>query len=285
VGSNRMDVGARPSGRINRGNYMGFLAGKRALIVGVASERSIEAGIAEAYAREGAEVSFTYQNEKLLSRVEKLSTRLGQDTNLLFPCDVSSDEEIDAVFAALGKEWDGLDILVHSVGFAPREQLAGGFVESITREGYAISHDISAYSLAALAKAALPMMDGREGAILTMTYNAATQVVPNYNVMGLAKASLESCVRFLAADLGPKGIRVNAISAGAVKTLAAAGISGFRKMLNYAEKASPLRRTVTISEVGNTAAFLCSDLASGITGETTFVDAGANIMGMVFDED
>jgi enoyl-[acyl-carrier protein] reductase I len=158
-----------------------------------------------------------------------------------------------------------------AVGFAPREQLAGGFVESITREGFAISHDISAYSLAALAKAGLPMMEGRNGAILTLTYNAAQQVVPNYNVMGLAKASLESCVRFLAADLGPKGIRVNAIS--------------FRKMLNYAEKASPLRRTVTIEEVGNTAAFLCSDLASGVTGETTFVDAGANIMGMVFDED
>ncbi len=267
---------------------MGFMAGKKALIVGVASDRSIAAGIAEAFAREGAEVAFTYQNEKLKGRVEKLSARLEQDTSLLFPCDVTSDEEIDAVFAELGKTWDGLDVLVHSVGFAPREQLAGGFVESITREGYAISHDISAYSLAALAKAALPMMEKREGAdgaILTLTYNAATQVVPNYNVMGLAKASLESCVRFLAADLGPKGIRVNAISAGAVKTLAAAGIGGFRKMLGYAVKASPLRRTVTIEEVGNTAAFLCSDLASGITGETTFVDAGANIMGMVFEED
>jgi len=265
---------------------MGFMAGKRALIVGVASDRSIAAGIAEAFAREGAEIAFTYQNDKLKSRVEKLATRLGQNTDLLYPCDVSSDEEIDAVFAGLGKSWDGLDILVHSVGFAPREQLAGGFVESITREGYQVSHDISAYSLAALAKAALPMMEkGRNGSILTLTYNAATQVVPNYNVMGLAKASLESCVRFLAADLGPKGIRVNAISAGAVKTLAAAGIGGFRKMLHYAEKASPLRRTVTIDEVGNTAAFLCSDLASGITGETTFVDAGANIMGMVFDED
>jgi enoyl-[acyl-carrier protein] reductase I len=258
---------------------MGFMAGKKALIVGVASERSIAAGIAEAFAREGCEIAFTYQNEKLLSRVEKLSARLGQDTDLLFPCDVTSDDEIAAVFEGLGKKWDGLDILIHSVGFAPREQLAGGFVESITREGFAISHDISAYSLAALAKAGLPMMEGRDGAILTLTYNAALQVVPNYNVMGLAKASLESCVRFLAADLGPKGIRVNAIS------LAAAGIGGFRKMLNYAEKASPLRRTVTIEEVGNTAAFLCSDLASGITGETTFVDAGANIMGMVFDED
>jgi len=264
---------------------MGFMAGKRALIVGVASDRSIAAGIAAAFAREGADIAFTYQNDKLKSRVEKLATRLGQDTELLYPCDVSSDEEIDAVFAALGKKWDGLDVLVHSVGFAPREQLAGGFVESITREGFQISHDISAYSLAALTKAALPMMEGNNGAILTLTYNAATQVVPNYNVMGLAKASLESCVRFLAADLGPKGIRVNAISAGAVKTLAAAGISGFRKMLNYAVKSAPLRRTVTIDEVGNAAAFLCSDLASGITGETTFVDAGSNIMGMVFDED
>ena len=267
------------------GNSMGFMAGKKALIVGVASDRSIASGIAEAFAREGAEIAFTYQNDKLQSRVEKLSARLGQNSDLLFPCDVTSDDEIDAVFAGLGKHWDGLDVLVHSVGFAPREQLAGGFTESITREGYAISHDISAYSLAALAKAALPMMEGRDAAILTLTYDAATKVVPNYNVMGLAKASLESCVRFLAADLGPKGIRVNAISAGAVKTLAAAGIGGFRKMQSYAVKASPLRRTVTLEEVGNTAAFLCSDLASGITGGTTFVDAGVNIMGMVFDED
>jgi enoyl-[acyl-carrier protein] reductase I len=264
---------------------MGFMAGKRALIVGVASDRSIAAGIAGAFAREGAELAFTYQNDKLRSRVEKLAQRLGQDTNLLYPCDVSSDEEIDSVFEELGKNWDGLDVLVHSVGYAPREQLAGSFTESITREGFLVSHDISAYSLAALAKAALPMMEGSNGAILTLTYNAATQVVPNYNVMGLAKASLESCVRFLAADLGPQGIRVNAISAGAVKTLAAAGIGGFRKMLHYAEKSAPLRRTVTIDEVGNAAAFLCSDLASGITGETTFVDAGSNIMGMVFDED
>jgi enoyl-[acyl-carrier protein] reductase I len=263
---------------------MGFMAGKRALIVGVASDRSIATGIAEAFAREGAEIAFTYQNEKLKGRVEKLSARLGQNTDLLYQCDVTSDEEIAAVFENLGKEWDKLDIIVHSVGFAPREQLEGGFTESITREGYAISHDISAYSLAALAKAAVPMLSDNS-AILALTYNAAVQVVPNYNVMGLAKASLESCVRFLASDLGPQGVRVNAISAGAIKTLAAAGISGFRKMLGYAEKASPLRRTVTIEEVGNTAAFLCSDLASGITGETTFVDAGVNIMGMVFDED
>ena len=185
----------------------------------------------------------------------------------------------------MSKEWDGLDILVHSVGYAPRDQLEGGFTAAVTREGFRIAHDISAYSLAGLAKGAFPMMKGRDGAILALTYNAATKVVPNYNVMGLAKASLESCVRFLAADLGPEGIRVNAISAGAVKTLASAGIGGFRKMLGYAEKASPLRRTVTIEEIGNTAAFLCSDLASGITGETTFVDAGSNIMAMVFDED
>jgi enoyl-[acyl-carrier protein] reductase I len=264
---------------------MGFMAGKRALIVGVASDRSIATGIAEAFAREGAEVAFTYQNEKLLGRVTKLSARLGQNTDLCFPCDVSSDEEIESVFTRLGEHWDGLDILVHSVGFAPRDQLEGGFAEAVTREGFQIAHDISSYSLAGLTKAALPMMQGRNASILALTYNAATMVVPNYNVMGLAKASLESCVRFLAADLGPQGIRVNCISAGPVKTLAAAGIGGFRKMLGYAEKAAPLRRTVTIEEVGNAAAFLCSDLASGITGETTFVDAGSNIMAMVFDED
>ncbi len=265
---------------------MGFMAGKRALIVGVASDRSIATGIAEAFAREGAEIAFTYQNEKLQSRVTKLSERLGQDTGLCYPCDVSSDDEIEAVFASLSKQWDGLDVLVHSVGFAPRDQLEGGFTESINREGFRIAHDISAYSLAALAKAAMPMLNnGKHPSVLALTYNAATQVVPHYNVMGLAKASLESCVRFLAADLGPAGIRVNAISAGPVKTLAAAGISGFRKMLAYAEKSSPLRRTVTIEEIGNTAAFLCSDLASGITGETTFVDAGSNIMAMTFDDE
>jgi enoyl-[acyl-carrier protein] reductase I len=264
---------------------MGFMAGKRALVVGVASDRSIATGIAEAFAREGAEIAFTYQNDKLKGRVVKLAERLGQNPSLCFPCDVTSDEQIASVFESLGKHWDGLEVLVHSVGFAPRDQLEGGFTESVTREGFAIAHDISAYSLAALTKAALPMMKGRDAAVLAMTYNAAVRVVPNYNVMGLAKASLESCVRFLAADLGPLGIRVNAISAGPVKTLAAAGIGGFRKMLAYAEKSAPLRRTVTIEEIGNTAAFLCSDLASGITGETTFVDAGSNIMAMTFDDE
>ena len=259
---------------------MGFMAGKKALIVGVASDRSIATGIAEAFVREGAEVAFTYQNEKLKARVEKLAKRLGQNTDLLFPCDVTSDEEIDAVFAGLGKHWDGLDVLVHSVGFAPRDQLAGGFTESITREGYAISHDISAYSLAALAKAALPMMDGRDAAILALTYDAATKVVPNYNVMGLAKASLESAVRFLAYDMGSEGIRVNGISAGPIKTLAASGVAGLRGMLNEFEKVSPLRRNVSIEDVGNAAAFLCSDLAAGITGQILYVDAGFNIVGM-----
>ncbi|HEX5788305.1 MAG TPA: enoyl-ACP reductase [Woeseiaceae bacterium] len=264
---------------------MGFMAGRKALIVGVASDRSIATGIAEAFAREGAELAFTYQNDKLKGRVTGLAERLRQDTSLCFPCDVTSDAEIGAVFEGLGRHWDGLDVLVHSVGFAPRDQLEGGFTESVTREGFAIAHDISAYSLAALTKAALPMMQGRNAAVLTLTYNAAVRVVPNYNVMGLAKASLESCMRFLAADLGPRGIRVNAISAGPVKTLAAAGIGGFRKMLGYAEKSAPLKRTVTIEEIGNAAAFLCSDLASGITGETMFVDAGANIMAMHFDEE
>ncbi|MDX1516094.1 MAG: enoyl-ACP reductase [Woeseiaceae bacterium] len=264
---------------------MGFMAGKKALIVGVASDRSIATGIAEAFAREGAELAFTYQNDKLRGRVLKLAERLGQNTELLFPCDVTSDDEIESVFGGLKQHWDGLDVLVHSVGFAPRDQLEGGFTEAITREGFAVAHDISAYSLAGLTKAARPMLTGRNSAVLALTYNAAVRVVPNYNVMGLAKASLESCVRFLAADLGPDGIRVNCISAGPVKTLAAAGIGGFRKMLNYAEKSAPLKRTVTIEEIGNTAAFLCSDLASGITGETTFVDAGSNIMAMVFDED
>ena len=228
-----------------------MLEGKKALIVGLASNRSIAWGIAQAFAREGAELAFTYQNDKLKPRVEKMAGELG--SSRIYALDVAHDEEIDRLFGMLAEEWDGLEVLVHSVGFAPRDQLAGTYVESVTREGFQIAHDISSYSLAALAKAALPMMEGRDGAILTLTYNAATQVVPNYNVMGLAKASLDSCMRFLAADLGPKGIRVNAISAGAVKTLAAAGIGGFRKMLGYAEKAAPLRRTVTIEEVGNAA--------------------------------
>lgn len=261
---------------------MGFMAGKRALIVGVASDRSIATGIAEAFAREGAELAFTYQNEKLKRRVDALAERLG--SNMTYELDVASDENIAAVFAAIGEKWDGIDVLVHSVGFAPREQLDGDFIDAVDREGFRIAHDISAYSLAALAKAALPLMQGRNAAILALSYLGAVKAVPHYNVMGLAKASLEACIRFLAMDLGPRGVRVNGISAGAIKTLAAAGIGGLRKMLAHMEKVSPIRRNVTIEDVGNTAAFLCSDLASGITGEITYVDGGYNIIGMHLDD-
>ncbi len=261
---------------------MGFLAGKKALIVGLASNRSIAWGIAQAFSREGAELAFTYQNEKLKGRVEDMAGELG--SSLCYPLDVASDEEIDAAFSALGRDWDGLDILVHSVGFAPRDQLAGTYVESVTREGFQIAHDISSYSLAALTKAALPMMEGRDGAVLTLSYLGAVRAVPNYNVMGLAKASLEANVRFLAADLGGRGIRVNGISAGPIKTLAAAGISGFRKMLHHVEKIAPLKRNVTAMDVGNAAAFLCSDLAAGITGEILYVDGGYHNIGMSLED-
>ena len=257
---------------------MGFLAGKKALITGVASERSIASGIAEAFHREGASLAFTYQGEKLKSRVEDLAKQTG--SNIVLPLDVTRDAEIAAVFAELQKQWGVLDIVVHSIGFAPRELLAGRYIDSVTREGYAIAHDISAYSFAALAKAARPLMQGRAGALLTLTYLGAERAVPQYNVMGAAKASLEANVRYLAADLGPENIRVNGISAGPIKTLAAAGIKGFRSMLSVAERTAPLKRNVTIDEVGNAAAFLCSDLASGITGEILYVDAGYNIIGV-----
>jgi len=261
---------------------MGFLAGKKALITGVASERSIASGIAEAFHREGAELAFTYQGDKLKPRVEDLAARTG--SNIVLPLDVTRDAEIAAVFAELQKQWGGLDIVVHSIGFAPRELLTGRYIESVTREGYALAHDISAYSFAALAKAARPLMQGRAGTLLTLTYLGAERAVPQYNVMGAAKASLEANVRYLAVDLGPENIRVNAISAGPIKTLAAAGIKGFRAMLSAAERAAPLKRNVTIEEVGNAAAFLCSDLASGITGEIMYVDGGYNIIGVPAEE-
>lgn len=257
---------------------MGFLQGKRALIVGVASDRSIAWGVAQAMHREGAELAFTFQGEKLQGRVEKLAGEVG--SSLVFPCDVSSDEQIDAVFASLGEHWDGLDIIVHSVAFAPREELAGSYIDSATREGSRVALDISAYSFVALAKAGHKMMEGRKGALITLTYIGAVRAVPNYNVMGVAKAALEANVRYLAQSLGPEGIRVNAISAGPIKTLAAAGIGGFRKMLSQFEGVAPLGRVVTIEEVGNAAAFLCSDLASGITGEITYVDAGFSIVAL-----
>lgn len=257
---------------------MGFLSGKRALITGVASDRSIATGIAEAFHREGAELAFTYQNDRLKSRVEAFAAECG--SKIVLPLDVAEDAQIDELMSELQRQWGGLDVLVHSIGFAPREQLAGRYLDAVTREGSRIAHDISSYSFAALGKAARPLMQGRKASLLTLTYLGAVRAVPMYNVMGAAKASLEANVRFMAADLGEQGIRVNGISAGPIKTLAAAGITGFRGMLSAAEEASPLKRNVTIEEVGNAAAFLCSDLASGITGEILYVDAGYNIMGM-----
>jgi enoyl-[acyl-carrier protein] reductase I len=257
---------------------MGFLQNKRALIVGVASNRSIAAGVAKAMHREGAELAFTYQSDKLLKRVQELASECGSD--IVLPLDVASDEQIATCFAELGQRWDGLDIIVHSVGFAPRDQLEGSYADAVTREGFAIAHDISAYSFAALAKAGRPMMQGRNGALITMSYLGAVRTVPNYNVMGVAKASLEANVRYLADSLGPEGTRVNAVSAGPIRTLAASGISGFRGMLAEAEQKTPLRRNVTIDEVGNAAAFLCSDLASGITGDILYVDSGYHVLGM-----
>jgi enoyl-[acyl-carrier protein] reductase I len=258
---------------------MGFLHGKRVLVVGIASQRSIAWGIANAMHREGAQLAFTYQNDRLKDRVEEAANTFG--SNIVLPCDVAEDAQIDDLFAELGKHWaDGFDVLVHSVGFAPREALQGGYLDHLTRKNFSIAHDISSYSLAALAKAARPMMAGRNGAILTLTYLGAERALSNYNVMGLAKASLEANVRYLAFNLGPEGTRVNAISAGPIKTLAAAGIANFRKMLDHVDENAPLRRSVTIDEVGNVGAFLCSDLASGITGEVTHVDAGYNIIGM-----
>lgn len=251
---------------------MGFLKDKRVLIVGLASDRSIAYGIAEAMHKQGALLALTYQGEKLKKRVEDFGQEWNAVTTL--PCDVGSDEEIQTMFTDLGKVWDGLDIIVHSVAFAPADQLEGDYLDAVNREGFRIAHDISSFSLAALAKAGYKLMEGRNGAILTLTYLGAEKSIPFYNVMGLAKASLEANVQYLAASLGPKGIRVNGISAGPIRTLAAAGIKKFRKMLAFNEKASPLRKNVTTEEVGNAAAFLCSDLASGITGEILHVDAG-----------
>ena len=253
---------------------MGFLNNKRVLITGLLSNRSIAYGIAKAMQREGATLAFTYQGEDVRDRIEKLANELG--SNLLFRCDVTSDSEITKCFDDLQKHWDSLDSIIHSIAFAPREALTGDYLESVNREAFRIAHDVSAYSFSALAKAGLPLMQNRNASLLTLSYLGAVRVMPNYNVMGLAKASLEANVRFMASSLGPKGIRVNAISAGPIKTLAAAGIGNFGKLLGYTEKVSPLRRNVTTEEVGNVAAFLCSDLASGITGEITYVDAGFN---------
>ena len=251
---------------------MGFLQDRRILVTGMLSNRSIAYGIARACQREGAQMAFTYQGEGVRARVVDLAAEFGSE--LVFPCDVADDAQIDSLFAELGKHWSHLDGMVHAIAFAPREALKGSFHESVSREAFRMAHDISSYSLAALAKAGEPMMRGRRGSIVTLSYLGAERAMPNYNVMGLAKASLEAGVRYLASSLGPGDIRVNAISAGPIKTLAAAGIGGFSKILNFVERNAPLRRGVTTEEVGNTAAFLLSDLSSGITGEVIYVDAG-----------
>jgi len=260
---------------------MGFLAGKRALIVGLASNRSIAYGIAKAMREQGADLAFNYQNEKLEGRAKKMAAELGSE--IVMPMDVSEDRAIATFFNDLSKIWDGFDILVHSVAYAPADQLDGQFIDCVSREGFRVAHDISSYSLAALAQAARPMMANRNGSIVTLSYLGAVRALPSYNVMGLAKASLEANVRFLAFDLGPEGTRVNAISAGPIKTLAAAGVKGMRQMLHKVAEASPLRRNVSTADVGNTAAFLCSDLAAGITGQVVYVDSGYNIVGMSFE--
>ena len=257
---------------------MGFLAGKRILILGVASKLSIASGIAAAMHREGAELAFTYQNEKLKGRVDGFAESWGSD--MVFPCDVTKDKEIDDVFSGISERWDGLDGIVHCLAFAPGHELDGNYVDVTTREGFLTAHEISSYSFVALAKAGRELMAGRNGSLLTLSYLGAMRSLPNYNVMGLAKASLEANVRYMASSLGPEGTRVNAVSAGPIKTLAAAGIKSFRKMLEYNAAQTPLRRNVTIEEVGNASAFLCSDLASGISGEVLYVDGGFNTTAM-----
>ena len=256
---------------------MGFLAGKKALITGVASTRSIAHGVAEAMHREGAELAFTYLGEKLKPRVEKFAAEM--DSAIVLPLDVGKDEDFDALAPGLAKHWSEVDIIVHSIGFAPQEELKGSYVDNTTRPGYRVAHDISAYSFVALARALRGMMS-QEAALVTLTYLGAERALPSYNVMGAAKASLEASVRYMAYDLGPQGIRVNGLSAGPIKTLAAAGIASFRKMLEFNARSAPLKRNVTTNEVGNVAAFLCSDLARGITGEIVHVDSGFHIVGL-----
>jgi enoyl-[acyl-carrier protein] reductase I len=252
---------------------MSFLAGKRILLTGLLSNRSIAYGIALACKREGAELAFTYVGDRFKDRITEFAAEFG--SKLVFPCDVADDAQIDALFASLKEHWDGLDGLVHSIGFAPREAIAGDFLDGVTRENFRIAHDISAYSFPALAKAALPMLSN-DAALLTLTYLGSERAVPNYNTMGLAKASLEASVRYLAVSLGGKGIRVNGISAGPIRTLAASGIKGFSRILEFVEDNAPLKRNVTIEQVGNTAAFLLSDLAAGVTAEIVHVDSGFN---------
>ncbi len=252
---------------------MGFLKGKRALITGVASNRSIAWGIAEAMAQQGCELAFSYHNDKLKSRVEKCAKLC--NSNIIIACDMAEDEQITKAIAELNTHWDNFDIIIHSLAFAPREALDGDYIDATTRANFIIAHDISSYTFTALAKASKHMLN-TDGALLTVSYLGSVRVVPNYNVMGVAKASLEANMRYMAGSLGELGIRVNAVSAGPIKTLAASGIKNFSKLLDYAASNSALKRNVSIQEVGNACAFLCSNLASGITGEVLYVDAGYN---------
>jgi len=258
----------------------GLLAGKRGLIMGVANNRSIAWGIAKACHEQGAELAFSYQGEALKKRVEPLAADLGITT--LVECDVSNGPAMDATFEAIKAKWGGLDFLVHAIGFSDKDELEGRYLDT-SRENFAMTMDISVYSFTAVAKRAEPLMSPG-GSLLTLTYYGAEKVIPNYNVMGVAKAALEASVRYLASDLGPKGIRVNAISAGAIKTLAASGISGLRTMLHFQEANSPLRRNVSIEDVGGAAAYLLSDLASGVTGQVQYVDAGFSVVGMSIED-
>jgi enoyl-[acyl-carrier protein] reductase I len=262
---------------------MGMLAGKRALIVGVATDRSIAWGIAQAMHAQGAELAFSYANDRFRERVLPLAESIG--SSLTMPLDVTIDTDIEAAAARLQREWGQLDIMVHAVAFAPREAIDGSFTANTSREAFRIAHDVSSYSFTALARATAPLMRGRQGAMLTLSYLGAVRSIPNYNVMGLAKASLEANVRFLAADLGPQGIRVNGISAGPIKTLSGAGVGGFRRMLNHVAKVAPLRRNVSLEDVGNAATFLCSDMAAGVTGEILYVDSGFSTVGMSFADE
>ncbi|MCF6776974.1 enoyl-ACP reductase [Thiotrichales bacterium 19X7-9] len=257
---------------------MGFLQGKKILVVGLLSNKSIAYGVAEALHREGAELAFTYQSERFKDRVHKLTDKY--NPSALVECDVSNDEQIENVFKVLSEKWDGLDGIVHSVAYAPADQLSGDFISAVNRDGFKIAHDISAYSFAALAKAGRDMMKGRNASLVTMTYLGSEKAMPNYNTMGVAKASLEATVRYSALALGEDGIRANAISAGPIRTLAASGVGNFKKILDYNTKVAPLKKNVDIMEVGNTAAFLCSDLSSGITGEVIYVDAGYHCVSM-----
>jgi enoyl-[acyl-carrier protein] reductase I len=256
---------------------MGLLDGKKGVIFGVANDRSIAWAISEALHAEGAELAFTYAGEVLEKRVRPLAEGIG--AKIVLPCDVTKDDEIKKVFETLKSEWGGLDILIHAIAFANREDLSNPYVQT-SRAGFQLALDVSAYSMVALTREAAPLMEGRGGSIVTLTYLGAEKVIPNYNVMGIAKAALEASVRYLAYDLGPKNIRVNAISAGPVKTLAAAGISGFKDMLHYAAERAPLKRNIEAEEVGRTALYLVSDLGSAVTGEVIHVDAGYNIVGM-----